>query len=131
MLLKLFLAFTIIPVVEIYLLMTIGSQIGIIATLSLVLLTGFLGASLARLQGVQTMMRVRSSLEQGIVPGEEMVDAVLIFAAGVVLLTPGFLTDLFGLLLLYPETRRRFKTYLRNKFDSWVVQHRQPPRYYS
>ncbi|KPJ78385.1 MAG: exlusion protein FxsA [Deltaproteobacteria bacterium SG8_13] len=120
MLLKLFLAFTLIPVVEIYLLIKIGGHLGAFNTVALVVATGFAGAYLARLQGMQTMLRVRSSLQQGVMPAEEMLDAMLIFTAGIVLLTPGFITDALGLLLLIPETRLLFKRYLRKKLDTWM-----------
>ena len=120
MLLKLFLAFTLIPVLEIYLLIKIGGQLGALNTVALVIITGFAGAYLARLQGMHTMLRVRTSLQQGVMPAEEMLDAMLIFAAGLVLLTPGFITDVFGLLLLIPDTRLLFKRYLRKKLDAWM-----------
>lgn len=120
MLLKLFLAFTLIPVVEIYLLIEVGGHIGALNTVALVVATGFAGAYLARLQGMHTMLRVRSSLQQGIMPAEDLLDALLIFAAGIVLLTPGFITDAFGLLLLIPETRSFFKRFLRKKLDAWM-----------
>lgn len=120
MLLKLFLAFTLIPIIELYLLIEIGTIIGALNTVILVIATGFAGAWLARLQGMQTMIRVRSSLQQGIMPTEELMDALLIFMAGIVLLTPGFVTDAAGLLLLIPETRSHFKRFLRYKFDRWI-----------
>ena len=120
MLFKLFLAFTLIPVAEIYLFIKIGGSIGAFNTVILVILTAFAGAYLAKMQGLHTMLRVRASLEQGILPQEELVDALLIFIAGIVLLTPGFLTDAFGLLLLYPTTRYWIKRYLRQRFDQWI-----------
>ena len=120
MLLKLFLAFTLIPVIEIYLFIKIGGSIGAFNTVALVIITGFAGAYLARMQGMQTMFRVQTSLQQGIIPKEELIDALLIFVAGIVLLTPGFLTDAFGLLLLYPDTRNHFKRFLKRQFDRWV-----------
>ncbi len=120
MLLKLFLAFTLIPVLELYLLIKIGAIIGALNTMILVILTGFAGAYLARMQGMQTMRRVRSQLQQGIMPAEDLIDAVIIFVAGIVLLTPGFLTDLAGLLLLFPVSRFHFKRLLRQKFDQWM-----------
>jgi UPF0716 protein FxsA len=120
MFIKLFLAFTLIPAVEIYLLIEIGSYFGALNTIILVIATGFAGAYLARLQGLQTMLRVRASLEQGIMPTEDLVDALIIFAAGIVLLTPGFLTDLTGLLLLFPPTRAYFKRFMKLKFEQWV-----------
>ena len=120
MFLKLFLAFTLIPFVEIYLLIKIGAQIGAFNTIVIVILTGLLGASLARLEGIKTMTKVRDSLNRGDLPAEEMLDAMLIFVAGVVLLTPGFLTDLTGLALLVPKARNWFKRWLRRKFDEWI-----------
>ena len=123
MLFKLFLAFTLIPVVEIYLFIKIGGLIGAFNTIILVFLTAFAGAYLAKMQGLQTMLKVRASLEQGILPQEELVDALLIFVAGILLLTPGFLTDTFGLLLLYPTSRYWVKRYLRRRFDQWIQRH--------
>lgn len=116
MLLKLFIAFTLIPVMEIYLLINLGGAIGSINTVFLVILTGFAGAYLARMQGARTLFRIQENLQHGIPPAEELMDAVIIFAAGIVLLTPGFITDIFGLLLLFPPTRLHFKRHLR----AWV-----------
>lgn len=117
MLLKLFLCFTLIPVVELYLLIQVGTVIGGFNTILLVILTGFLGAWLARLEGMNTMMRLRTNLQQGLMPAEELIDAVIIFGAGVVLITPGLITDIFGLLLLWSFTRNKFKRLLRKKLD--------------
>ena len=117
---KLFLAFTLIPVIELYLLIKIGAVIGAFNTLLLVILTGAAGAYLARLQGMQARYRVRARLQQGEMPAEDMLDALLIFVAGIVLLTPGLLTDIAGLLLLLPPTRLRFKIWLRQRLDEWL-----------
>jgi len=124
MLLKLFLAFTLIPFFELYLLIKIGYYIGAFNTILVVIVTGLLGAYLAKLQGIKTMVRVRESLNRGELPAEEMLDALLIFVAGIVLLTPGFITDLAGLLILVPNTRIRFKRWLRKKFDQWISKNR-------
>jgi UPF0716 protein FxsA len=120
MLLKLFLAFTLIPLAELYLLIKIGSMIGAGTTIVIVLLTGFIGAYLARMQGAHTMNKVRMNMARGVAPAGELVDALLIFAAGVVLLTPGFLTDTAGILLLIPPVRATIKTWLRRKFEDAV-----------
>jgi UPF0716 protein FxsA len=120
MFLKLFLAFTLVPFIEIYLLIKIGGQVGAFNTILIVILTGLLGASLARLEGLKTMTKVRDSLNRGDLPAEEMLDAMLIFVAGVVLLTPGLITDLAGLALLVPKARYWFKRKLRKKFDEWI-----------
>ena len=120
MFLKLFLAFTLVPFIEIYLLIKIGAQVGAFNTILIVILTGLLGASLARLEGIKIMTKVRDSLNRGDLPAEEMLDAMLIFVAGVVLLTPGFITDLAGITLLVPQARFWFKRWLRKKFDEWI-----------
>jgi UPF0716 protein FxsA len=120
MLLKLFLAFTIIPVLEIYLLIKLGSFLGALNTVIIVILTGIIGAYLAKLEGLHTMTKVRDALNRGEMPAEGMLDALLILVAGIVLLTPGFLTDIAGLLILIPQTRLLFKRWLRKKFDEWT-----------
>ena len=122
MLLKLFLCFTLIPVIELYLLIKVGTIIGGLNTILLVILTGFLGAWLARIEGMNTMMKLKMNLQQGLMPAEELIDAVIIFGAGLVLITPGLITDVFGLLLLWPLTRNRFKQFLRKKFDEMQLQ---------
>ena len=117
MLLKLFLAFTIIPIIEIYLLIEIGSMFGALTAVTLVILTGFLGAFLARMQGLQTLYRIQKSLREGRMPSGELLDALLIVIAGLVLLTPGFLTDSVGFLLLIPATRNSIKYLLRRQIE--------------
>ncbi len=117
MLFKLFLCFTLIPVVELYLLIKVGTLIGGFNTVLLVILTGFAGAWLAKMEGIHTMLKVRMNLQQGIMPAEELMNAVIILIAGVVLITPGLITDIFGLMLLWPVTRNFFKRVLRKKFD--------------
>ena len=117
MLLKLFLAFTIIPIIEIFLLIEIGSMFGALTAVALVILTGFFGAFLARMQGLQTLYRIQESLREGRMPSGELLDALLIGIAGLVLLTPGFLTDSAGFLLLIPTTRNTLKNWLRRQIE--------------
>ena len=116
---RLFLLFAVIPVAEIYVLVSVGGAIGVLPTIALVLLTALAGAHLARMQGLAVMMRIRENLAQGFMPAEELLDGLLIFLAGMTLLTPGFLTDIMGLLILLPATRNIFKRWLRKKFDEW------------
>lgn len=120
MVVKLFLLFTLVPLIELYILLEIGSRLGTLTTLLLIVFTGVLGAFLARLEGIRTFRLIAKNLSEGIVPAEELVDAVLIFIAGVVLVTPGVLTDVAGFLLLLPQTRTIFKRWLRKKFDRMV-----------
>ncbi len=130
MLIKLFLAFTIIPIIELYLLIEVGSHLGALNTVMIVIVTGFVGAYLARLQGFQTMRRVRESVNRGEMPTEGLIDAMLILLAGIVLLTPGFLTDIAGLLILIPQTRKRFKGWLLWKLKQWVQNNRVDVHFY-
>ena len=118
MLLKLFLAFTIIPVVEIYLLIEIGSVFGVFTSIALVVFTGFLGAYLARIQGLQTLFRIQESLREGRMPSAELLDALLIGIAGLGVLTPGVLTDTVGFVLLIPSSRNAIKYWLQSKIKT-------------
>ena len=115
MLLKLFLAFTIIPLVEIYLLIKLGQNFGALTSVLLVIFTGILGAYLARMEGLRVLFRLQETLREGRMPGEELLEALLIAIAGLVLITPGFITDLVGFLLLLPFTRMLVKSWLKEK----------------
>ncbi|SMC75661.1 UPF0716 protein FxsA [Desulfocicer vacuolatum DSM 3385] len=117
MLFRLFLCFTLIPMIELYLLIQVGSVIGGFNTIVLVIISGFLGAWLARLEGLNTLMRVRANMQQGIMPTEDLLDGLIILIAGIVLITPGLMTDAMGLALLWPVSRNAFKRFLRKKFD--------------
>ena len=115
MLLKLFLAFTLIPLVEIYLLIKLGQNFGAITSILLVIFTGILGAYLAKMEGLRTLFRLQETLREGGMPGEELLDALMIALAGLVLITPGFITDAVGFLLLVPFTRMLVKNLLKER----------------
>lgn len=116
---KLFLLFAVVPFLEIYTLVSMGQAIGTWPTIAMVLLTAAAGAYLAKMQGLATMMKIRNSLNMGLMPAEELLDGVLIALASIVLILPGFLTDVCGLILLLPGPRNAFKRWLRRKFDEW------------
>ncbi|MDT8272216.1 MAG: FxsA family protein [Desulfomonilia bacterium] len=120
MFLKLFLLFTLIPIVEIYLLIRVGEHIGAGNTIALVIITGITGAYLARVQGLQILSRIRRNLDAGIMPSGELIDALLVLVAGIVLITPGFMTDCIGFLLLIPPTRLLLKRELAKRLDLWI-----------
>lgn len=130
MFLRLLLAFTLVPAAEIYVLLKMGGALGPFNTVVVVILTAVAGAHLARTQGIQAMMAVRARMAAGEMPAEEMLDALIVFLAGVVLLTPGFLTDAAGLLLLFPATRKLFKEWLRARFDRWLKESQATIRRY-
>jgi len=102
---RLLILFITIPVVELILFMKIGSRIGIVPTVGIILVTGILGAWLTKLQGMRTLARYQQAMNEGRLPHEEVIDGLMILVAGVVLLTPGFLTDTVGFLLLVPVVR--------------------------
>ena len=121
---KLFLAFTTIPLVEIYLLIHIGSIFGVFTSIALVFFTGLLGAYLARVQGIKTLFKIQESIKEGRMPSGELLEALLIVAAGIVLLTPGFLTDTIGFLLLLPNIREIVKSWVQSKIKNQYMSER-------
>ena len=116
MFLRLLLLFTVVPIVELGLLIQVGRVIGLAPTIAIVLVTGITGAALARWQGLATLRRVQTEMSEGRVPTGPLVDGLLILVAGGVLLTPGFLTDALGFLLLIPPTRTAVRRALVEAF---------------
>ena len=102
----LLLSFILVPVIEIMVLIKVGSSIGLGATILFVIFTAVLGAYLVRQQGFATIHAVQNELNQGRVPAKQMAEGVALLFAGAVLLTPGFVTDAIGFALLTPPIRR-------------------------
>jgi UPF0716 protein FxsA len=117
MLARLFLLFIILPILDLTVLVKLGGSIGFWPTLTLVLLTGAAGAALARAEGLRVLKLVQRELAAGRVPGSALLDGVAILAGGLLLLTPGFITDVMGLALLLPPTRRWVKRVVRRWFE--------------
>lgn len=120
MLIRLILLFTVVPFIELYILLKLATVIGAAQTLLIVVLTGILGGTLAKMEGWRTVRKIREEFAQGIVPSGRLVDGVLILAGGLLLLTPGILTDLAGLGLLIPLTRGAVKRWIRRKLEDKV-----------
>jgi UPF0716 protein FxsA len=116
---RLFLLFTVVPLLELYLLLLIGRHIGVGPTIAIVLLTGLLGATLAKAEGLRVLNQWRSSLSRGRIPEEGVLSGVLVLVGGVVLVTPGVLTDALGLMLLFPPTRR----FIASLVKSYLLRH--------
>jgi UPF0716 protein FxsA len=108
-LLRLLLLFTLVPLIELYILIRVGEVIGVWATIALVICTGILGASLTRLEAIRVFRQVQAELRNGRVPTAGLLDGLLVVVAGAVLLTPGLITDILGFLLLFPPSRRRVR----------------------
>ena len=113
--------FVLLPLAELALLIQVGQVIGLLWTLVIVVATGVLGASLARRQGVRAWLAIQAELQQGRMPGGTLVDGLLILIGGIVLLTPGILTDLMGFALLVPATRNALKQSLQRRFEQAIA----------
>lgn len=121
MFIRLILLFTLLPLAELFILLKVGSMIGLLNTIILVIGTATLGAYLAKRQGIETLNRIRQQLEHGALPAEELINGLLILIAAIVLITPGLLTDTFGFLLLIPQTRRWLKRYVQELFKNRIA----------
>ncbi len=117
---RLILLFTLLPLLELSLLLRIGEWLGTWPTVWLVIVTGVIGAWLARREGVRTWGKVRAETVAGRLPGQELLHALLVFVAGVVLVTPGVLTDAAGLLLLFRPTREIVARRIRKRLAGQV-----------
>lgn len=111
-----------VPLVELGLLIKVGQHFGAVNTILLVILTGVAGAWLAKYQGLRVLWEIRSLLSRGVMPGYKLVEGLLVLLGGLLLLTPGFVTDVLGLLCLVPVSRpflaglviRMLENYLRS-----------------
>ena len=111
-----FLIFIGLPALEIFLMINIGSKIGALYTIALIFLTAFIGVYFARIQGIQTLRSGILSLYRNEAPIYEIISGASIALASLLLIIPGFLTDIFGFILLIPLTRRfLFKSFFKNK----------------
>jgi UPF0716 protein FxsA len=108
-------AFIAVPIIEIALFIQVGGFLGLWPTIALVLITAFAGASLVRTQGLMTLMSVQQRVQKGELPAQQILEGVMLAVAGVLLLTPGFMTDLMGMLVLLPAPRAKIAKYLMTK----------------
>ena len=111
----LFPIFVVVTLAEIYVLVTVGQAIGGLSTVLLVIITAFIGSSLLKQQGWSTMAKAQQSIAEGRTPAVEMFEGVVILVSGVLLLTPGFITDILGLLGLMPWSRSYFINHFLEK----------------
>ena len=111
-----------IPLVEIAILINIGKIIGAGYTIALVIGTAFLGVSLLRIQGISTLAKVQANINRGQLPATELIEGLILLISGVLLLTPGFFTDMVGFLMLVPALRQRlaetfFVNFMKNRIN--------------
>jgi UPF0716 protein FxsA len=121
MLLPLVLLFIVVPIVEIYVIIQVGQAIGALWTIALLIADSILGSMLMRSQGRAAWRRFNATIGVGRVPAREVVDGALVIFGGALLLTPGFVTDVFGLLFLLPPTRAGIRRLLAKRFAARLV----------
>ena len=109
--------FLVVPIVELYVIVQVAGGIGVLETLGLLIVVSIVGAWLVKAQGIGLIRRVQAKLAAGEMPGKELVDGALILFAGALMLTPGFVTDTVGLLLLLPPTRAIVRTFVMKRFS--------------
>lgn len=113
----LFVLFTLVPFVELYLLLVIGREVGFWPTLASVVLVGLVGAWLAKREGLRVFRRFQESLAKGQMPEEGILNGVLVILGGALLVAPGVITDLVGVLLLVPYTRKSIAAFVRKHLE--------------
>ena len=120
MFLRLFLLFTLVPAIELYLILKVGSAIGAANTIWLIIGTGILGAYYAKQQGFKVVNNIQWKMQQGTVPGDDLVNGAMLLAGGAFLITPGFITDFAGFSLIFPPTREIIKIGVRRYLEKRV-----------
>lgn len=122
MFLKLFALFVVTPVVEMALLIELGKRIGTLQTIGIIVLTGIIGAALAKSQGTRVVRNIKESMNNGEMPHDHLIEGVLILIGGALLITPGILTDAAGFILVIPWTRRLVRDRLKRYFMGRIEQ---------
>lgn len=126
----LFVLFIIIPIIEISVIIQVGDVLGMWPTVALVIFSAWLGAKYVRQQGLSTLQSVQTKMAQGEMPSGEIVTGLMLLVAGVLLVTPGFVTDVFGLSLLIPQVRQAISAQVQkhikvNQFSAGASFHQQ------
>ena len=126
MLIRLILLFTVLPLMELYLLIQVGRYLGAPPTIMIVLITGIIGGLLARSQGLSVQRQISMDLQNGIIPTDSLIDGLFILIAGALLITPGMITDVFGFFLMVPGFRgwlkKKLKEHFKRKLESGQFQ---------
>lgn len=117
---KLLVIFIVVPLLELYILIKIGQLLGAEVTITLVVVTGILGAVFVRAQGFSLIAKIKHELNEGELPHKRLLEGICILASGLLLITPGLLTDLAGFMLLIPPLRIRLINILLNKFGTYI-----------
>jgi UPF0716 protein FxsA len=120
------LIFLVVPFLELYVLLQVGHVVGVLNTIALLVAVSLVGGWLVKREGLGVLRRAQQQMHSGRVPGKELVDGVLILFAGALLLTPGFLTDVVGILLLLPPVRAGVRAWTRRWLAGRATLYRGP-----
>ena len=115
MLVRLIILFTVVPLIELYLLLHVGKWLGAFLTILIVVITGILGGLLAKSQGLSIYQSIRTDLESGRIPTDGLLEGLIILVAGALLITPGLMTDIVGFLIMVPILRKWLQNRLKNR----------------
>ncbi|PUU88149.1 MAG: UPF0716 protein FxsA [Halanaerobium sp.] len=126
---KFLLVFILVPLIELYFLLKISQFIGVFTTVMVIIFTGAAGVSIAKRQGYQVVNNIRSTLNAGKMPTDDLISALLILIGGVTLLTPGFLTDITGFLLILPGSRDLIGSVVKKYFLKYVKENKVEVHY--
>jgi len=126
---KLLIIFILVPLIELYFLLEISQFIGVFTTVMVIVFTGAAGVSIAKRQGYQVVNNIRSTLNSGKMPTDDLISALLILIGGVTLLTPGFLTDITGFLLILPGSRDLIGSVVKKYFLKYVKENKVEVHY--
>ena len=126
---KLLMIFILVPLIELYFLLEISQFIGVFTTVLVIVFTGAAGVSIAKRQGYQVVNNIRSTLNAGKMPTDDLISALLILIGGVTLLTPGFLTDITGFLLILPGSRDLIGAVVKKYFLKYVKENKVEVHY--
>lgn len=117
---RLFILFTAVPLLELMILIELGNAVGLAPTIGIVLLTGVIGAWAARTQGFYVLSRIQDEMAQQRLPAVQLVDGAMVLAGGLLLITPGLLTDLTGFTLMIPAVRAIIRGWIMKKFEKMI-----------
>ena len=129
MFLKFLIIFIVVPLIELYFLLEISQLIGVFTTVMIIVFTGAAGVSIAKRQGYQVINNIRSTLNSGEMPTDDLISALLILIGGVTLLTPGFITDITGFLLILPGSRDLIGALVKKYFLKYVKENKVEVHY--
>jgi len=122
MFIRLLLLFTIVPLIELAILMKLGTIFGVLHTIGLVIITGIIGAFLARDQGLKVIRELQESLSKGQIPTNPIIEGILVLLSAALLVTPGVLTDIIGFILVIPYTRKIIRNLLKEYLKAKIAQ---------